>query len=113
MTMPTDAAQPPRQSYVENGVTTVHPISFKFIAGADISVVRTLVDGTVIELAQPADYTVQGGSYDVGQITKATAGVAGATITIERNTPRDQLIDYIAGDDFSEESQEHALDKLR
>jgi hypothetical protein len=61
---------------------------------------------------QPADYTVQGGGYDVGQITKATGGVAGATITIDRNTPRSQLVDLLAGDAFPEESQDHAFDRL-
>jgi hypothetical protein len=112
MTMPTDVASPPRQSYVENGVTTVHPIPFKFVDAADISVVRILANGTRIPLVQPADYTVQGGGYDVGQITKATGGVAAATITIDRNTPRSQLVDLLAGDAFPEESQDHAFDRL-
>lgn len=112
MTMPTDAAKPPRQFYLENGVTTVHAIDFNFIDAADITVVRILADGTELELAQPIDYTVTGGGFGAGAITKANGGTAGASIRIDRNTKRDQALDFVAGDAFSEEGVEHGFDRL-
>lgn len=111
MTMPTDVAKPPRVEYVEDGVTLVHSTQFKFIATGDVHVVRILPDGTELELAQPADYSVQGGGYDVGQITKTSGGTIGATIRIDRKTERKQDLDILQGV-FDEESHERALDRL-
>lgn len=108
MTMP---ARAPRDEYVEDGVQTVFPIGFKFIAAADIRVVRINADGDETLLAQPIDYTVQGGNYDIGQITAADPGTAGDTIRIDRLTDQVQPLDYIAGDDFPAESHEHGLDR--
>jgi hypothetical protein len=112
MTVPSDAAQPPRDSYVEDGVTLVHAINFTFQDDNEISVSRILVDGTEILLVNPTHYTVAGGAGATGSITKTNGGIAGATIQIDRNTVRDQLVDREPGDDFPVEEQERSLDKL-
>jgi hypothetical protein len=112
MTVPSSAAQPPVDSYVEDGATLVHPVSFTFVNATELSVVRTLASGVVTVLVLDVDYTVAGGAGDVGSITKASAGVAGATITIERQTTIDQLVHREPGDDFPVADQEAALDKL-
>lgn len=110
--VPSDAAQPPRSNYVEDGATLVHAINFTFGDQSEISVRRILVDGTEILLVNPTHYSVAGGHGAVGSITKTGVGIAGATIRIDRHTPRTQQTDYAAGDDFPAESHEAALDKL-
>jgi hypothetical protein len=113
MTVPSSAAQPPVDSYVEDGATLVHPVSFTFVNATELSVVRVLPLGvatTVLVLG--VDYTVAGGAGDVGSITKADGGYPGATITIERQTTIDQLVHREPGDDFPVADQEAALDKL-
>jgi hypothetical protein len=113
MTVATDAAQPPRDEYLEDGATLVHAINFEFVNDSEISVSRILVDHTEILLVNPTHYTVAGGGGGAtGSITKVNGGVAGATIRIDRNTPRDQLLDYQPGDDFPAEDHEGGLDKL-
>jgi hypothetical protein len=112
MTVPSDTAQPPRDSYVEDGATLVHAINFTFENDSEITVSRILVDGTEILLVNPTHYTVAGGGGAVGSITKTNGGVNGATIRIDRSTPRDQLSHREPGDDFPVEEQEGALDKL-
>lgn len=112
MTVPSAAAQPPRDEYVEDGATLFHLINFTFDDANDIAVSRILVDGTEILLVNPTHYTVAGGAGATGSITKTNGGILGATIRIDRETPIDQLTDYEPGDDFPAESHEHALDKL-
>jgi hypothetical protein len=73
MTVPSDAAQPPRDEYVEDGATLVHAINFTFENASEISVQRILVDGTEILLVNPTHYTVAGGLGATGSITKTTA----------------------------------------
>jgi hypothetical protein len=108
MTVASDAAQPPRNEYVENGATLLHDIDFQFYDAAEITVRRILVDGTVILLAQPTHYSVSGGNGSTGSITKVSGGVAGATIQIDRDTVRSQTLTYTPED----QPHEEALDRL-
>jgi hypothetical protein len=112
MTVPSDAAQPPRNVYIEDGATLVHPINFTFVDQTEIVVSRITVDGAEHVLVNPTDYTVAGGGGLIGSITKTGGGVVGATIRIDRNTVRNQLVDREPGDDFPVEDQEAALDKV-
>jgi hypothetical protein len=112
MTVPSDTAQPPRDSYIEDGATLVHAINFTFEDASEIAVTRILVDNTRILLVNPTHYSVAGGAGGVGSITKINGGIAGATIEIDRNTARNQLVDREPGDDFPVEEQERSLDKL-
>lgn len=109
MTMPTDE---PRREFIEDGVTTIHPIGFKFIDRSHITVTRIDPDGDETLLVDEVDYTVSGGGFDIGQIVKANGGTAGYVVRIDRNTTIDQPLDYIQGDDFSAESHERGLDRL-
>jgi hypothetical protein len=111
MTVPSDAAQPPRATYVEDGITTVHAIPFTFENASEITVSR-IVDDAEILLVNPTHYTVAGGAGDVGSITKVNGGVVGAELRIDRNTVRDQLVHREPGDDFPVEEQEATLDKM-
>jgi hypothetical protein len=116
MTVATYAAQPPRDDIVEDGVTTVHSIPFKFFDAAEIVVTRILVDGTEILLAQPTHYSVTGGAVDgvaaLGSITKVNGGIDGATLRIDRNTALSQLVVYDPTDDFPARSHQEAIDRL-
>jgi hypothetical protein len=112
MTVPSDTAQPPRDSYLEDGATLVHAINFTFEDASEIAVTRILVDNTRVLLVNPTHYTVAGGAGGVGSITKVNGGIAGATIEISRHTVRNQLVDREPGDDFPVEEQERSLDKL-
>jgi hypothetical protein len=104
----------PRVEYIEDGHTTVHPIPFQFFDHEELLVTR--IDGTSDvnnhTLALGVDYTVAGGAGEVGSITKATVGTLGATLRIQRNTRRSQLLDYEPGDDFPAEMHEEGLDRL-
>jgi hypothetical protein len=111
----------PRVDYVENGVTTFHPVPFQFFDPDELVVTR--IDAPDVEggpisdanehvLVLGADYTVAGGAGDVGSITKSTGGIAGATLKIQRYTHRSQLAHYEPGDDFPAAVHEEALDRL-
>jgi hypothetical protein len=73
MTVPSDTAQPPRDSYVEDGATLVHAINFTFENASEITVSRILVDGTEILLVNPTHYTVAGGGGASARSRKPTA----------------------------------------
>lgn len=111
MTVASDVAAPPRNDYVEDGVTVLHAILFQFFHAAEISVTRILADGTKIALVQPTHYSVAGGAGSTGSITKIAGGVAGATIRIDRNTVRSQLAEFVV-DRFDPAVVEEALDRL-
>lgn len=115
MTVSSSAA---RADYVGNGVTDTHAVPFRFLANADLQVLRTVtatgVSTPLILDSLGADgYSVTGaGQPSGGEITEITPPPTGTTLTILRAVSRTQLTDYIPNDPFPAESHERAIDKL-
>ena len=99
-----------RVSYIEDGVTTVFPVPFRFLADADL-VVERVAGGVATPLSLSADYTVSGADYPTGGSITRLVATNGATLRIRRETPREQQMAYVVGDDFPAESHERALDR--
>jgi hypothetical protein len=112
------ATADPRVEYVENGGTGPFAIPFQFFNADELVVLRITGtgDSDVEILTLGADYTIAGGYQgngpEVGSLTLAAAGVNGATLRIDRDTDRSQLLHYIPGDDFPARSHEDGLDRL-
>lgn len=108
----TVAALPSIASYLENGVTTIFAVPFRFRAASDLIVERTAASGTVTLLALGVDYSVTGGSTDAGGALVLTApGPSGGSLAINRDTAKSQDMTYTTGDRFPAISHESALDK--
>lgn len=115
MTVPSDTAQPPRVTYVEDGATLVRAIPFTFEDPTDIVVTRFLPDGSKAILTLNTDYTITGGLGLSGSATMVGAGDGApspSTLQIDRDTPHDQLSDYENGDAFPADRVEGDFDKL-
>jgi|GEM_PF-2600241 len=96
-----------KNQYTADGTQTVFVYSFKIFDNTDI---RILVDDT--EQSLNTHYTVSGlGNNNGGSITFVTAPENGAVITLKRNEPLKQEIDYVDGDDFPATSHEEGLDR--
>jgi hypothetical protein len=111
-----------RADYDGNGVTVDFAVPFRFLDKTHLQVIRSVI-ATGVETVLTLDsggadgYTVTGaGSASGGEVTVITPPVgAGATqerITILRNVPATQLLDFIANDAFPAESHERGLDQL-
>jgi hypothetical protein len=65
MTVPIYVAQPPRADYVEDGVTLLRGVPYKFFDHDELTVKRIAVDGTeTLLIILDVDYTVTGGAVD-------------------------------------------------
>lgn len=106
----TVAALPATVSYIEDGVSTVFPVPFRFKAAGDL-VVDRVAAGVAVRLQLGADYSVTGGDQDSGGTLTRTAATNGATLRINRETARAQPMVYTTGDRFPAESHEQALDR--
>lgn len=97
------------------GAGTVGPftIGFYFLDSSHLAVVRTDALGVETPLILSTDFTVVGaGNLAGGTLTLTVALAAGYTLTIQRNVPLTQLLDYTQSDSFPAESHEQGLDKL-
>lgn len=111
-----------RVDYDGNGVTVDFAVTFRFLENSHLRVIRTVIatgveTDLVLDSAGADGFTVTGaGSASGGEVTVVTPPVgAGATqerITILRNVPATQLLDFIANDAFPAESHERVLDQL-
>src|SRR5437660_550247 len=106
----TVAAKPATISYIEDGVTTVFAVPYRFKAATDL-VVERIADGAVASLTLGIDYSVTGGDTDAGGTLTRTAATTGATLRITRYTARTQPMEYTTGDRFPAVSHEQALDR--
>ncbi len=98
--------------YAGNGVTTVFAFPYKFLANTDLAVVFT-VAGVDTTKVLNTDFTVTGAGLDAGgSVTFGTAPANGVTVTIFRDTARQQPVDYVSQDNFPAETHETALDRL-
>ena len=106
----TVAAKPSVATYLEDGITTVFPVPFRFKSPGDLIVERIRDDGVTI-LGFSVDYTVAGGATDAGGTVTRLAATAGAKLRIRRRTARTQPMVYTTGDRFPAVSHEGALDR--
>lgn len=111
-----------RADYDGNGVTPDFAVPFRFLDKTHLRVIRSVIaTGAETELVLDSGgadgFTVTGaGSASGGEVTVVTppagAGPAQERITILRNVPATQLLDFITNDAFPAESHERALDLL-
>lgn len=111
-----------RADYDGNGVTVDFSVPFRFLDKTHVQVIRSVIatgaeTELVLDSAGADGFTITGaGAANGGEVTVVTAPVgAGATqerITILRNVPATQLLDFIANDAFPAESHERGLDQL-
>lgn len=112
----TVSATPYKESYAGNGVTTVFPVPFYFLADTDLVVsdVNNLVTPAIIKvLTLTTDYTVSGtGTPTGGAVTTLVAPITGHTLTIERSLVEDQPTHLVDGDPLPASGLEQALDRI-
>jgi hypothetical protein len=110
MTVSSTAA---RVTYSGNGSTTGFAVNFYFLANSHLKVILLSSSGVETLQVLNTNYTVSGaGNQAGGTVTMLTAPPAGSTLTITRNVPLSQDVDYQPNDPFPAESHEQALDKL-
>lgn len=102
-----------RVTYATDGSSTAFPVSFYFLANADLVVLLVDADGNSETLVLTTDYTVSGaGNESGGTVTLLSAPASGETLVIYRDPTLTQLTDYAPNDPFPAETHERALDKL-
>lgn len=111
-----------RADYDGNGVTPDFAVPFRFLDKTHLRVIRSVIaTGVETELVLDSGgadgFTVTGaGAASGGEVTVVTppagAGPTQERITILRNVPATQLLDFITNDAFPAESHERALDLL-
>lgn len=93
-----------RNSYTANGTNTSFAYTFKIFDATDLEVYV----GDVLQ----SSYSVTGAGDDLGgNVIFTTAPSNGETITIIRNEPFTQQIDYVEGDAFPSAAHEQGLDR--
>jgi len=103
-----------RNQYTITEDQEVFPYTFRILAQAHLLVILTTAAGVETELELTTNYTVSDvGAAGGGNVT--TCGdnspyTTGDTITIIRDVPLTQLIDYVENDSFPAESHEKGLD---
>ena len=99
--------------YSPNGTTTQFAFPYLFLVETHLQVTVTETDGTDTLQTLTTDYTVTGEEDPAGgTVTMVTAPASGTILTVARIVPINQLVDYIANDDFPAETHETALDKI-
>lgn len=103
----------PLVDYIEDGVTTVHPIPYKFLSSGDLVVSRVVGSLAPVTLTLGVDYTAEGaGEASGGSLVKSDGGTSGALLVILRRSVRSQGLDFTPNDTFPAEDNETALDRL-
>ena len=93
-----------RIDHVGNGTTTVFPYDFLVYRSTDLKV---LFDG----VEQTLGFTITGlGNNSGGDVTFDTAPDTDVAVTLIREVPNTQEVDYTAFDPFPAETHERALD---
>ncbi|MEJ2816377.1 hypothetical protein [Caulobacter sp. CCG-8] len=105
----TASATVPYISYAGAGLTGPYAIPFKFLANADIVVVKVDADGVETNLT---GNTITGAGDNAGGTLYTAAAVeVGETLKIYRATARTQTAQYVANGPFPAATHERALDK--
>lgn len=109
----TISTQDSKVNYQGNGQTTVFQIPFPFLENEQIYVQKKDAEGNLINYTYATDYTVKGaGEENGGSVTLNVAPEQGSTISIYRDVPLTQEVDYRENEIFPAETHEEALDKL-
>lgn len=109
----TISTQDSKVNYQGNGQTTVFQIPFPFLENEQIYVQKKDAEGNLINYTYGTDYTVTGaGEENGGSVTLNVAPEQGSTISIYRDVPLTQEVDYRENEIFPAETHEEALDKL-
>lgn len=109
----TISTQDSKVNYQGNGQTTVFQIPFPFLENEQIYVQKKDAEGILINYTYATDYTVTGaGEENGGSVTLNVAPEQGSTISIYRDVPLTQEVDYRENEIFPAETHEEALDKL-
>ena len=109
----TISTQDSKVNYQGNGQTTVFQIPFPFLENNQIYVQKKDAEGILINYTYATDYTVTGaGEENGGSVTLNVAPEQGSTISIYRDVPLTQEVDYRENEIFPAETHEEALDKL-
>jgi hypothetical protein len=96
-------------NYVGDGSTTVFTFVFKVLAENHMKVyLDDVIQGTGYTVTLNADQNANPG----GDVTFSVAPTTDVVITLLREVPIDQLVDYNPYDPFPAETHERALDKL-
>lgn len=94
--------------YTGDGVQTDFPFAFRILEDTDLEV---YVDDDLKILN--TDYTIDGGAEEgTGTVKFNTAPADQSLVTLVRNVPSTQEVDYVDYDRFAAETHEGALDKL-
>ena len=102
-----------RVTHAGNGISVAFPVSFYFLANADLVVLVVAADGTSTTQVLNTNYTVTGAGNDAGgTVTMLIAPASGTTLIIYRDPAVTQLVDYAPNDPFPAETHERALDRL-
>lgn len=107
-----------RNDYTGNGVTQDFPVSFRFLQNSHLQVLRTVIATNVttvlaLDSLGPDGFSVSGAGQPSGGAVHVNTPPALATerLSILRNMPFTQNIDYISNDPFPAESHERGLDE--
>lgn len=99
--------------YAGDGATTAFSVPFYFLDQTHLQVVLKSATGSETVQVLTTNYTVAGAGVPAGgTVTMLAAPASGTTLTIARNVPFTQEIDYLANDPFPAETHERAIDKL-
>lgn len=110
MTVPSTTS---RVNYSGDGSSVSFPISFYFLANADLVVLLVSAAGVSTTQVLNTNYTLTGaGSEAGGTLTMLVAPPSGSTLVIFRDPAVTQLVDYAPNDPFPAETHERALDRL-
>lgn len=111
-----------RADYNGDGVSTQFSTVFRFLENNQLRVIRTVIATNVsttltLDSLGPDGYSVTGANLQGGGTVTVVTPPAGPgplqeRLSILRNVPVTQEIDYIANDPFPAESHERGLDKL-
>lgn len=103
-----------RRLFTGNGVTTVFPFQYYFLNASDLVVIKTeIASGAATTLALNVDYTVTGaGDPNGGNVTLTTAPSSAYKLTIYRDPPLTQQVDFQSNDSLPDEQLEEPVDKL-
>ena len=108
-----------KNSYNGNGSTRTFTYTFKIFNDSDLQVIVRSADGTETTKILNTHYTVSGaGNSNGGSITFIQnlpsidhTPTASQKVTLIRNIPQTQSLDYISNDTFPAESHEEGLDR--
>ena len=105
-----------KNTYTLDEATTVFPYEFKITEDSDMLVERYYSTDDTTTTVSSSLYSVSGAGNDSGTrnvtYAGATAYDSDYKLILSSNVPYTQPTDYVAGDDFAQDTHEKALDRL-